>query len=241
VSAGPTNAERFDPTTIDMVVFDADDTLWRSEDYFAAAERFFVERVGPYAAAELDPLAELHRIEVGNVPISGYGVKPYALSMVEAAVHVTAGAVPAPVILELVEYAYDMLRHPVELLDGVEECLTEVGRRHRLGLITKGDLLHQMRKFRASGLAPLFERVRVVEEKDTATYREVFTEWSVDAARTLMVGNSIRSDVLPIIELGGYGVHVPYHLTWSHEHIVDHAGGFTELARLADLPAWLNG
>ena len=240
MSAEPERAKRFDPAEIDMVVFDADDTLWRSEDYFAAAEQFFAERIGPYAADGLDLMAELHRIEVGNVPISGYGVKPYALSMVEAAVHVTGGAVPATVILELIEYAYDMLRHPVELLDGVEECLAEVGRRHRLGLITKGDLLHQMRKFRASGLAPLFERVRVVEEKDTDTYREVFTEWSVDATRTLMVGNSIRSDVLPIIELGGYGIHVPYHITWSHEHVVDHAGGFTELASLADLPAWLN-
>ena len=240
MSAGP-HAKRVDPAAIDMVVFDADDTLWRSEDYFTAAEQFFAERIGPYATDGRDPTAELRRIEVANVPTSGYGVKPYALSMVEAAVHATGGAVPATVILELVEYSYDMLRHPVELLDGVEECLAEVGRHHRLGLITKGDLLHQMRKFRASGLAPLFERVRVVEEKDTETYREVFTEWSVDAARTLMVGNSIRSDVLPIIELGGYGVHVPYHITWSHEHVVDHPGGFTELARLADLPAWLHG
>jgi putative hydrolase of the HAD superfamily len=231
---GTTNGERFD-----VVVFDADDTLWRSEDYFAAAERFFAERVGPYAAAGVDLTAELHRIEVGNVPISGYGVKPYALSMVEAAVHVTGGEVPAKVILELVEYAYEMLQHPVELLDGVVECLDEVRRTHRLALITKGDLLHQMRKFRASGLTGHFERVRVVEEKDTDTYREVFREWSVDSRRTLMVGNSIRSDVLPIIELGGYGIHVPYHLTWGHEHVAEHHGQFTELSWIGDLPGWL--
>ena len=222
-----------------LVTFDADDTLWRSEDYFTEAERFFADKVTPYAAEGVDPMAELHRIELGNVPISGYGVKPYALSMVEAACHASGGNVPASVILELVEYAYDMLQHPVELLDDVEEALTEVRRTHRLGLITKGDLLHQMRKFRASGLAPLFDRVRVVEEKDTDTYREVFSDWGVDAAQVLMVGNSIRSDILPILDLGGYGIHVPYHTTWSHEHVTEHAGGFTELASLADLPGWL--
>lgn len=228
-------------SSIDLVGFDADDTLWRSEDYFGLAEEFFSERVAPYARQGVDVMAELHRIEVGNVPVSGYGVKPYALSMVEAAVHATGGAVPSQVILELVEYAYDMLQHPVELLDGVEEALAEVSRTHRLALITKGDLLHQMRKFRASGLQPLFERVRVVEEKDTITYRETFADWALDAVRTLMVGNSVRSDVLPVLELGGYGIHVPYHRTWSHEHVDDHRGGFTELSRLGDLPSWLAG
>ncbi len=226
-------------TPFEIVVFDADDTLWRSEDYFSAAEQFYAELVGPYAAPEADVLADLHRIEVGNVPLSGYGVKPYALSMVEAAVHSTDGAIPSRVILQLVEYSYEMLRHPVELLDGVADTLVELARTHRLGVITKGDLLHQMRKFRASGLAHLFDRVRVVEEKDTATYREVFREWGVDPARTLMVGNSVRSDVLPILELGGHGVHVPYHTTWSHEHVEEHAGGFTEMTRLADLVGWL--
>lgn len=222
-----------------MVVFDADDTLWRSEDYFASAEEFFTGKVAAYARPGVDALTELHRIELGNVPLSGYGVKPYALSMVEAAVHASDGTVPASVILELVEYAYDMLRHPVELLDDVESTLTDLQRHHRLGLITKGDLLHQMRKLRASGLAPLFERVRVVEEKDTDTYREVFADWNVASDAVVMVGNSVRSDILPILELGGHGVHVPYHTTWSHEHVGEHAGGFTELASLAELPAWL--
>jgi len=228
------NGARFE-----FVVFDADDTLWRSEDYFTLAEEFYVEQVAPYVPDGVDVLADLHRIEVGRVPVTGYGVKPYALSMVEAAVHSTGGAVPSPVLLTLVEYAYDMLGHPVELLDGVAEALADVARTHRLGLITKGDLLHQMRKLRASGLQPLFERVRVVEEKDVTTYREVFAEWALAPPRTLMVGNSVRSDVLPVLELGGHGVHVPYHTTWSHEHVDDHGGGFTELASIAELPAWL--
>lgn len=227
------------PGAFDMVVFDADDTLWRSEDYFTRAEQFFCERIAPYAPGEVDVLAELRRIEVGNVPLSGYGVKPYALSMVEAAVHATGGEVPSKVILELVEYAYDMLRHPVELLDGVPEALEEIRRTHRLGLITKGDLWHQMRKFRASGLAPLFERARVVEEKDVDTYREAFTEWSIEPSRALMVGNSVRSDILPILELGGFGVHVPYHTTWAHEHVEEHDGGFVELRSISELPTWL--
>jgi len=230
------NADRFD-----VVVFDADDTLWRSEDYFALAEQYYAEQVEPYAPEGVDVLADLHRIEVGNVPVSGYGVKPYALSMVEAAVYSTGGSIPGRVIGELVEYAYEMLRHPVELLDGVEDALGEVAASHRLALITKGDLLHQMRKLRASGLQPLFGRVRVVEEKDTTTYRETFADWSVEPTRALMVGNSVRSDVLPVLELGGHGVHIPYHTTWSHEHVDDHAGGFTELASIRDLPTWLRG
>lgn len=228
-------------TRFDVVVFDADDTLWRSEDYFTLAEQFYAEQVTPYAVEGADVLADLHRIELGNVPVSGYGVKPYALSMVEAAVHSTGGAVPGRVIGELVAYAYEMLRQPVEMLDGVEEALAEIAGDHRLAVITKGDLLHQMRKLRASGLLPLFSRIRVVEEKDTVTYRETFADWGVDAARTLMVGNSVRSDVLPVLELGGYGVHIPYHTTWSHEHVDDHGGGFVELASIRELPGWLAG
>ncbi len=222
-----------------VVVFDADDTLWRSEDYFMVAEDVFRERVQPYASPNVDVLDVLHRVEIGNVPISGYGIKPYALSMVQAAVEATDGAVPSRVVAGLVDYAHDMLNHPVDLLPGVTEVLEELVATHRLAVITKGDLLHQMRKVRASGLADHFERVRVVEEKDVDTYRSVFHEWSIDPATIVMVGNSLKSDVLPIMELGGHGVHVPYHVTWGHEVVHDHDGSHTELASITELPAWL--
>lgn len=225
----------------DVVGFDADDTLWRSEDDFRGAEELFAELVGPYAPDGIDVLDALHAIERDNVSISGYGVKAFALSMVQAAVTATGGAVPASVIGRIVDHAHDMLMQPVELLDGVPETLAAVGRTHRLVLITKGDLVHQLRKVRTSGLAHHFEHIEVVLEKDVDTYRSVLAEWGIDPVRFAFVGNSVRSDVLPIIELGGTGIHVEYHLTWAHELVPDHDGGFAALDALRDLPAWLAG
>ena len=223
----------------DVVGFDADDTMWRSEDYFTGAEELFVAKVGPYAPEGIDVLAALHATELGNVPISGYGVKAYALSMVQAAVTSTRGAVPSSVIAELVDHAHEMLMHPVDLLDGVPETLAAVGRTHRLVLITKGDLVHQYRKVRTSGIEHHFEHIQVVLEKDVETYRHVLGEWGIDPNRFLMVGNSVKSDILPILEIGGQGVHVPYHVTWAHEIVLDHDGVFAELASIRELPAWL--
>ena len=223
----------------DVVAFDADDTLWRSEDYFQEAEAMFAEIVAPYAPDGIDVLDSLHAIERDNVPVSGYGVKAFALSMVQSAVTATAGQVPASVIGVLVDHAHEMLMHPVDLLPGVPETLAAVGRSHRLVLITKGDLVHQTRKVRTSGLEHHFEHIQVVLEKDVDTYRRVLAEWGIDPATFLMVGNSVRSDILPIVELGGHGVHVPYHVTWSHEIVHDHDGGFAELATIDELPAWL--
>ena len=220
--------------------FDADDTLWRSEDFFTLAEQVFVDAVAPYAPEGVDVLGALHATELGNLPISGYGVKAYALSMVQAAVTVSGGRVPSAVIGQLVDYAHEMLMHPVELLDGVPETLAAVGRTHRLVLISKGDLVHQFRKVRTSGLAHHFEHIRVVLEKDVATYAEALAEWGVDPASFLMVGNSVKSDILPILELGGHGVHVPYHVTWAHEVVLEHDGGFVELASISDLVPWLD-
>lgn len=223
----------------DVVGFDADDTLWRSEDYFTEAEELFVAKVGPYAPEGIDVLAALHATELGNVPVSGYGVKAYALSMVQAAVTATRGKVPSTVVGELVDHAHEMLMHPVDLLDGVPETLAAVGRTHRLVLITKGDLVHQYRKVRTSGIEHHFEHIQVVLEKDVRTYGQLLDEWEIDPARFLMVGNSVRSDILPILELGGHGVHIPYHVTWAHEVVHEHGGGFAELASIAEVPAWL--
>lgn len=223
----------------DVIGFDADDTLWRSEDFFQEAEAMFAERVTPYAPEGVDVLAALHATELDNVPVSGYGVKAFALSMVQTAVTATRGMVPASVIGELVDHAHEMLMHPVDVLPDVPETLAAVGRTHRLVLITKGDLVHQTRKVRTSGLEHHFDRIEVVLDKDPDTYRRVLADLGVAAARFVMVGNSVRSDVLPVTELGGHGVHVSYHVTWAHEVVDDHDGGFAELAGISDLPAWL--
>lgn len=234
--AGMNRGDRFD-----VVAFDADDTLWRSEDFFSTVESFFTEIVTPHAPTGIDVLDALHATEIDNLPVAGYGIKSFALSMVQAAVTVTSGRVPASEVGRLVDHAYDMLRHPVELLDGVAETLDAVGRTHRLVMITKGDLVDQTRKVRTSGLEHHFEHIEVVLEKDVETYRRVLDEWGIDPTRFLMVGNSLRSDVLPIVELGGHGVFVPYHVTWDHEVVDEHDGGFAELDRIDELPAWLAG
>jgi putative hydrolase of the HAD superfamily len=229
-----TRGERFD-----VIGFDADDTLWKSEDYFTEAEDLFVSRVAPFAPEGIDVLDALRATELGNVPVSGYGVKAYALSMVQAAVTVTGGRIPSTVVGELVDHAHELLMRPVELLDGVPETLAAVGRTHRLVLITKGDLVHQLRKVRTSGLEHHFDRFQIVLEKDVSTYRHVLDDWDIDPTRFLMVGNSVKSDILPILELGGSGVHVPYHVTWAHEIVHDHDGGFAELDTIGELPGWL--
>lgn len=225
----------------EVVGFDADDTLWRSEDTFREAEEMFIELVAPHAPDGIDVDDALRAIERDNISVSGYGVKAFALSMVQAAVTATSGRVPSSVIGQLVDHAHDMLMQPVELLDGVPETLAEVGRTHRLVLITKGDLVHQTRKITTSGIEHHFEHLSVVLEKDPATYRRVLREWGVDPSTFLFVGNSVRSDVLPLLEIGAHGVHVPYHVTWEHEVVRDHNGGFAELGSIRELPAWLAG
>ena len=227
--------------TFEVVGFDADDTLWQSEETFREAEEMFVDLVAPHAPDGIDVTDALHAIERDNISVSGYGVKAFALSMVQAAVTATSGRVPSSVIGQLVDHAHDMLMQPVELLDGVPETLAEVGRTHRLVLITKGDLVHQTRKITTSGIEHHFEHLSVVLEKDPATYRRVLGEWGVEPSTFLFVGNSVRSDVLPLLEIGAHGVHVPYHVTWEHEVVRDHNGGFAELGSIRELPAWLAG
>lgn len=226
---------------IDVVGFDADDTLWRSQESFDEAEELFFELVGPHTPDGVDLADSLRAIELDRVPLSGYGVKAFGLSMVEAAVTATGGRVPSAVLGRLVDHVHDMLRQPVELLPGVPEALSAVSATHRIVLITKGDLVHQTRKVRTSGLEHLFERVGVVLDKDVSTYAHLLKDWAVTPARFLMVGNSVRSDVLPIIELGGWGLHIPYHSTWEHELVADPEHHFDELSSIGEVADWLTG
>jgi putative hydrolase of the HAD superfamily len=222
----------------DVIGFDADDTLWHSEDSFHAVEARFVELVQPYVDAGIDVPAALRATELAHIPIAGYGVKAFTLSMVQAAVTMSNGRGPAEVIGEVVEAGLDMLTEPVRLLPDVPEILADVGRDHRLVLITKGDLVHQTRKITTSGLAHHFELVEVVLEKDADTYARILARLEVEAPRFCMVGNSVRSDILPVLSLGGHAVHIPYPLLWEHEH-VDHDEDVDELASIKALPARL--
>jgi putative hydrolase of the HAD superfamily len=222
----------------DVIGFDADDTLWRSEDGFRANELRFYELVTPYAPAGVDVKAALTATERKNLGAFGYGVKAFGLSMVECAIAITEGAVPTSVISELVERARDQLQEPVRLLPDVPEVLAEVGAHYRIVLITKGDLIHQTHKVEMSGLAHHFEHIEILLEKDPQTYAKLLVRFEVEPERFCMVGNSVRSDILPVMSLGGHGVHVPYELLWELEHI-EHDEQLTELTRLGELPGWL--
>ena len=222
----------------DIIAFDADDTLWHSEDGFHASEQRFVELVSPFAADGIDVKAALTGVERKNLPVFGYGVKAFGLSAVEAALTITEGRVPTAVIGELLDMIRRTLTEPVRLLPHIPEVLAQVGRHYRLILITKGDLIHQTHKVETSGLAHHFTDVEIVLEKDPPTYDRLFGKLGVAAERVCMVGNSVRSDILPVMALGGTAVHVPYPLLWELEH-VDHDEHFAELASITDLPEWL--
>jgi len=225
-------------SAFDVIGFDADDTLWHSEDGFHANEQRFVELVAPFAPDGVDVKAALTATERKNLATFGYGVKSFGLSMVEAAVTISGGRVPSEVVAEMIEMVRAQLEEPVRLLDHVPEVLAEVGATHRMILITKGDLIHQTHKVTTSGLAHHFEHVEIVLEKDPEMYSGLLQRLGIDPTRFCMVGNSVRSDILPVLSLGGHGVHIPYQYLWDLEH-VDHDEHFVELTSLAELPAWL--
>ena len=177
--------------------------------------------------------------ERANLEHFGYGVKSFTLSMIETAAAVLPDGVPSPLVREIVALGKDLLARPVELIDGVAEVVEELARTHRLLLITKGDLLHQERKIEESGLARHFEELEIVSEKDEATYSRILRQHRVTPESFVMVGNSVKSDVLPVLAIGGRAVHIPYQYLWQHEH-AEHDGGVPELASIRELPAWLD-
>jgi len=230
-------------STIELVGFDADDTLWRSEDYFREAQAKFETMLGGYVDLHDARVHDrLYAIESANVALFGYGVKGMTLSMVEAAIAITDGRISGRDIHRIVENAKQMLQHPVELLPGIRDAVEQIGAQHRLVLITKGDLFHQEAKVRDSGLSDLFQRIEIVSEKDSPTYARVLAECGVAPEAFVMVGNSLRSDIAPVLALGGWGVHVPYHVTWAHETVADVDSGHPRLRvidTMAGLPAAL--
>ena len=199
---------------IRLVGFDGDDTLWRSEDYYRSAEKRYEEIVGRYIDLhDAGTLRHLLEVERRNLKVFGYGVKGMVLSMIEAAIELTDGRIAARDLHQVVEIGRATLQHPVELIEGIREAVAAIAGDWPVVLITKGDLFHQEQKIAASGLADLFPRIEIVSEKDPPTYARVLAEFGIDATQFVMVGNSLRSDIEPVVRLGGWGVHMPFTTT----------------------------
>ena len=221
---------------VKVIGFDADDTLWHNEAYFLEAqERFWglMEDFLPQHTAA----RELMQTEIQNIDLYGYGIKAFILSMVETAIRISEGTITTKVIEQIIGYGKDMLAKPVELIDDVEAVLSALEGRYRLVVVTKGDLLDQQRKLEKSGLEDFFHHVEIVSEKNAAGYLKLLQHLDVGPGQFAMIGNSLKSDVLPVLGLGGYGIHVPYHTTWEHEHVDIQITdpNFVELAKIKDL------
>jgi putative hydrolase of the HAD superfamily len=227
---------------ITTVALDADDTLWHNESIFHLTQDQYVDLLKDYG--EPDHMkARLLEVEIKNLRLYGYGVKSFTLSMIETAIDLTRGAVPAKTIAAIMDLGRVMLEHPVEPLPGVAETLAALKDSYRLVMVTKGDLMNQEQKLARSGLGDYFHAIEIVSEKDANTYRRVVARQGVPAEEAVMIGNSMKSDVLPALEAGLWGIHIPYHITWAHEHAEPPADSprFAKLETIAELPDWLAG
>ena len=228
--------------TVECVAFDGDDTLWHNETIFSMTQERFEELLAPYVDR-----AVLHErmldTERRNVEIFGYGIKGFTLSMIETAIEITEGRVSTAELRTLLDFGKEMLAHPVELLVGAREAIEATSARAQVVLITKGDLFDQESKLARSGLGDLFDAIEIVSEKDESRYRRVLSKHDVEPERFVMVGNSVRSDIIPVASIGARAVHVPYHVTWALEEADPTAlppSSWTRIEHLGELPAVLD-
>ena len=221
---------------------DGDDTLWHSENYFELTTGRLVELLDPWIADTGAAHARLIEIERRNLALLGYGAKAFTLSMIETAIEMSDGHIPSGSIRQIIAWGHELLAHPVELLDGVEDTVRALSGDYDLVLITKGDLLHQESKIAQSGIETFFRGIEIVSEKDAVTYRRVLERYRVAPPEFVMVGNSVRSDVAPVVGLGARAVHVPYQVTWALEHHdTAETVEFSTIASIRELPALLDG
>lgn len=203
---------------INVVAFDADDTLWVNEPVFQDVEQALVEMLSHYV-----PLSQardqLFDTNIRNLELFGYGAKSFTLSMIETAIEISEGKISASEIQKIMNLGKNLIQYPIELLDGVENVLQKLQGRFQLMLLTKGDLYDQECKIARSGLADYFDHVEIIAEKDECAYQKVLGKYRVTAEEFLMVGNSVKSDVLPVMSIGGRAIHVPFHTTWQHEEV----------------------
>lgn len=222
---------------IELILLDADDTLWHNMRHFDAAERAFSEMLAPLIEAGL-ARAALASVEERNLEHYGYGAKSFTLSMIEAAVELGGDSLPIATIRDILAAGRALLTHPVELLEGVGETIEHLSRLGDLVLLTKGDLLHQEVKLAASGLGSYFTSVEIVSDKNVDTFRTLLAKRGVEPAAAIMAGDSLRSDIVPALAAGAWAAFVPQALAWSHEHAAEpvEEPRYRRLSALAELP-----
>ena len=219
---------------IEVIAFDADDTLWHNETRFRKAEEFFKSLLGEHAeAAHIDEV--LYRHEVKNIASFGYGAKTFTLSMVEAAIELSQRRISGSEVEEIIRIGNEIINEPLTVFEGVQDVLEALMNDFSLMVVTKGDLMEQENKIRRSGLGHYFKYTEIVSEKNVETYGGIFKKYQIDPKGFLMVGNSLKSDVLPVIEAGGQAIHIPYHTTWVHEQVPDHVAEASDHRELGSL------
>ncbi len=201
-----------------VIAFDADDTLFINEPYFEEAERKFCMLMQDYLTHQGISQA-LFTTQVNNLPLYGYGIKGYILSMIEAAIVISNGTISVDFIKKITEIGKELIEKPIELLDGVETALQALHGHYKLVVATKGDLKDQQRKLRLSGLGIYFHHIEVMSDKEEINYENLIKRLEVDPSEFMMIGNSLKSDVLPVLGIGGYAIHIPFHTTWAYEKI----------------------
>ena len=231
-----------DFTNITTIGFDADDTLWVNETYFRETEEKFSTLLDGYETKnKIDQ--ELFKMEMKNLELYGYGIKGFMLSMVESALDLSNNKVSQETILEILNLGKKMISHPVELLDGVKEVLAKLQPKYRLIVLTKGDLLDQERKLKKSGLSSYFHHVEVLSDKKESNYKNLLEHLNIRTNEFLMVGNSLKSDVIPIVNIGAEAIHVPFHTTWAHEMVSNEeekVNNHIKLGSIRDILKYLN-
>ena len=208
-----------------VIAFDADDTLFVNEPYFQEVEQKFCALMQDYLSHQ-GLSQELFKTEINNLELYGYGIKGYILSMIEAAMKISNNTISLEIIEKIIVYGKELLQKPIELLDGVEETLKALSGKYKLIVATKGDLKDQQSKLHRSGLGHYFHHIEVMADKQEINYQKLLKRLEIEANEFFMIGNSLKSDVLPVLGIGGYAVHIPFHTTWEHErisHKVEHA------------------
>ncbi|MGB5202832.1 MAG: HAD family hydrolase [Eudoraea sp.] len=230
-----------DFSNIKVVGFDADDTLWVNETYFREAEEKFADLLENYETKnKVDQ--ELFKTEMNNLELYGYGIKGFMLSMIESAMELSNNHVPPQTLNEILNLGKEMIAKPVELLQGVEEVLQKLSRKYRLIVLTKGDLLDQERKLERSGLTKYFHHVEVLSDKKEENYKNLLDHLEINTNEFLMIGNSLKSDVIPILNIGAKAIHVPFHTTWAHEQVPmeEQTNNHLTLNTISDILKYLN-
>ena len=227
---------------IKVIGFDADDTLWVNETFFREAELEFARLLGAYETAnKIDQ--ELFKKEMDNLGLYGYGIKAFVLSMVESAIEISNGSVSNKTLSSILNIGKTMLNQPVELLDGVEDVLKTLSKKYRLILATKGDLLDQERKLEKSGLTDYFHHIEVLSDKKEANYSKLLNHIDINPSEFLMIGNSLKSDILPLVNIKAHAIHVPFHTTWVHEQVTEeetNGKAYKTVSSLRDILKFLN-